>query len=423
MPNNSVYRTLLLDAYADALDAVEGAKAVQTALTEDILQKAEKVDWHLLCVGKAAVDMAQGAVLVLGMRLIDGLIVSKTGHFEGAVFDRRFICLEAEHPIPAEGSLRAGKAVVEFCDSLPRGDHLLVCISGGASSLLEVLPKGLSLKQWQVLTQRLLAGAYSIEQINGLRSALSAIKAGGLAKHLEGCLVTALYISDVPGNHLATVGSGLLMPPKQPPSIENLQADYSQDIQAVLEKVEFPPNVPPCVGAKITHRIVATSEKACEAARDLLASSQALPVTLHAGFLQGFAELEAKKCVGILKNAPPGWHIWGAETVVSLPQNPGRGGRNQHFALAAAMAIQNEQGFLLLAAGTDGTDGETSDTGALVDGFSIARGEAKGLASEPCLEAADSGSFLQASGDLLHTGPTGTNVMDMVIGIKMPPTF
>jgi hydroxypyruvate reductase len=111
-------------------------------------------------------------------------------------------------------------------------------------------------------------------------------------------------------------------------------------------------------------------------------------------------------------------HIWGGETVVELPAQSGRGGRNQHLALSAAINLQGHTGCLLLAAGTDGSDGPTSDAGALVDGETLSRGELDGLDARECLQAFDSGSFLEASSDLISTGPTGTNVMDIVLGLK-----
>jgi hydroxypyruvate reductase len=116
--------------------------------------------------------------------------------------------------------------------------------------------------------------------------------------------------------------------------------------------------------------------------------------------------------------AKPGIHVWGGETVVRLPSDPGRGGRNQQLALAAAEVLQGREDILLLAAGSDGSDGASEDAGALVDGDTISRGRDAGFDAPACLAAADAGSFLEASGDLLHTGPTGTNVMDLIIALK-----
>jgi len=135
-------------------------------------------------------------------------------------------------------------------------------------------------------------------------------------------------------------------------------------------------------------------------------------------FLSSDAEQAAKNCVAFLTDQADGVYIWGGETTVTLPANPGRGGRNQHFALAAALALENTENITLLCAATDGSDGITEDTGALVDGQTLARGRLENLDPVDCLKRADAGTFLAASGDLIHTGPTGTNVMDVVIALK-----
>lgn len=110
--------------------------------------------------------------------------------------------------------------------------------------------------------------------------------------------------------------------------------------------------------------------------------------------------------------------IWGGETTVQLPESPGRGGRNQHLALALALEIQGDEQYQILVVGTDGSDGPTDDAGALIDGQTILRGEQEGLSALQCLQQADAGRFLEASGDLVSTGPTGTNVMDLVLTVK-----
>ena len=117
---------------------------------------------------------------------------------------------------------------------------------------------------------------------------------------------------------------------------------------------------------------------------------------------------------------PAGVQVWGGETTLQLPPDPGRGGRNQSLALSAALALQGRDDVWLLAAGTDGSDGPTEDAGALVDGATVARGQVDDLDAQRCLDRADAGSFLEASGDLIHTGPTGTNVMDVRLLLIQP---
>ena len=151
------------------------------------------------------------------------------------------------------------------------------------------------------------------------------------------------------------------------------------------------------------------------------ARRQGLAVHVHRDLLQGPAADAGQRLASDLQRAAAGVHVWGGETSVRLPPHPGRGGRNQHLALAAAIELAGRSDCVLLAAGTDGSDGPTDAAGALVDGDTLARGETEGLSPRTALQQADSGRFLEASGDLLETGPTGTNVMDLVIAWKGPP--
>jgi glycerate 2-kinase len=141
-----------------------------------------------------------------------------------------------------------------------------------------------------------------------------------------------------------------------------------------------------------------------------------LPVQVHEPFVDGPAGPAGRRLARALLGGPPGLHIWGGETTVVLPDSPGRGGRNQHLALAAAIELSGRPDVLLLSAGTDGTDGPTDDAGALVDGATLERARDAGLTAAASLARADSGTLLEASGDLIRTGPTGTNVMDLILG-------
>ena len=165
----------------------------------------------------------------------------------------------------------------------------------------------------------------------------------------------------------------------------------------------------------IQRRVIATLEEALVAAED--AGRRAGLATQRASrrFAGDAIELAAGFCHE-LKMGPAGLRIWGGESVVRLPAKPGRGGRNQHLALAAARLLVSHEELTLLAAGTDGTDGTTADAGAIVDSETVERGTLSGLDVDDCLARADSGAFLEASGDLVHSGPTGTNVGDLVLG-------
>ena len=164
-------------------------------------------------------------------------------------------------------------------------------------------------------------------------------------------------------------------------------------------------------------QLVATNQHMLERMQQA-ALTAGLTVTVHEELLQGNAEQVAGHCIGHLCANPAGLYLWGAETTVQLPEQPGRGGRNQHLALAAALHIQVHEPLWLLVAGTDGTDGNTVDTGALIDVGTLQRGRDENLDPHTCLQKADAGTFLAASGDLIYTGPTGTNVMDVIVGFK-----
>jgi hydroxypyruvate reductase len=373
-----IARQNLLQIYQQALQAVAGDRAVAKQLQNHKLTGL----WYLIAIGKAAAAMTQGALTEL--QLVRGLVISKHQHIDAALYDdTRLDCIESDHPVPGEASFEAGEALINFINQLPDDAQCLFLISGGTSSLVEVLAPNCTKSDMQELTQHLLANAYSIQEINAKRQKLSRIKGGKLWQFLQQRKVHALLISDVPNDDPAIIGSGLLFPSP----------------------------------AFFTWHICASSTLACQAA------AQAAETLGYSVFMQKFIECHAVEAGNLiaqtLKQAAPGIYIWGAETTVSLPTNSGKGGRNQHLALAAAIAIENQPLVYILAAATDGTDGFTDDAGGLVDGQTLARGRLKGFNPTEELAKANSNTFLAASGDLLHTGVTGTNVMDLVIALKL----
>ncbi|WP_069471487.1 glycerate kinase type-2 family protein [Candidatus Marithrix sp. Canyon 246] len=367
--------------YQQALQAVAGDRAVAKHLHNNKLTGL----WYLIAIGKAAAAMTQGALAEL--QLIRGLVISKHHHIDAALYeDTRLNCIESNHPVPGDASFEAGEALINFINQLPDDAQCLFLISGGTSSLVEVLAPNCTKSDMQELTEHLLANAYSIQQINAKRQKLSRIKGGGLWQFLQQRKVHALLISDVPNDDPAIIGSGLLFPSD--------------------------------TAAFFTWQICASSTIACQAAAQA-AKELGYSVFLQTQFLECDAVEAGNLIADTLKQAAPGIYIWGAETTVQLPTNSGKGGRNQHLALAAAIAIENQPQLYILAAATDGTDGLTDDAGGLVDGQTVARGRLKGFDPTAELANANSNIFLAASGDLLHTGVTGTNVMDFIIAIKL----
>ena len=412
----NLQRKQLLAVFQAALDAVNGCSAVKNWLTANSLEElnAQK-NIVLIAIGKAAPAMAQGALEVLGDNISTGLVISKYHHFESMQFPESIRCMEAAHPRPDQNSLDAGTALLEQIKSLASDDVLLMLISGGASALVEVLPEGVGLEELDKINHWLLAGGMDIIHINQVRKQISCIKGGRLRNYFNGQQVLSLLISDVPGDDLSTIGSGLLAEPTSAVSNMAELPDWLREIQG---KAEQPDDEAVTEHLDLQQVIIANNVLACRTAA-AKARELGYAVYYHEQQpLQDDATHTAEQIVTYLKTAPNGLHIWGGETTMVLPPKPGRGGRNQHLALVAAQAMRDNPSLLLLAAGTDGTDGPTEDAGALVDGGTVARGEADGLDVMQALQQADAGTFLEASGDLVYTGPTGTNVMDMVIAVK-----
>lgn len=378
---NHRQRSDLLNCYQAALQSVHGKDAVAKKLERLVFNNTVS----LIAIGKAASSMAQGVLHTLDDQVIDGLVITKTGHFD-TDFPEKIQCLEASHPIPDESSLHAGKTLVNYCQKIPADQDVIFCISGGASSLVEVLPMGFSLQALQQKNQQMIANGLSIEEINLTRKKHSLIKGGKLAKLFTHQRVEVLAISDVKGDDLSVIGSGLL----------------------------YQPNTNALIHHHVIANLALAKSAACQQAENLN-----YRCNNHAVFLGQSISTVADLIFAQLDNSEPSIHLWGGEPVMELPKNPGRGGRNQHLALTLAQKLKQRDDILILVAGTDGTDGPTLDAGALIDGGSIVRGEDAGFNAASSLKQANSGEFLEASGDLITTGPTQTNVMDLVIGLKL----
>ena len=358
--------------------------------------------------------MTAGAIDGLGEKMVQALLVTKPGLASIACLqDPRVRVIESAHPQPDARSLAAGAAVVDFVQALPRGGRLLWLVSGGASSLVEVPSPGITLAELQRINGWLLGSGLGIEAINAVRRRMSRLKGGGLAALAAPRLGLALMISDVPGDDPAVIGSGLLHRSRR---TDRLPRPLPAAVTDVLSRC--PERERSAISPRVPARIVASNRHARAAAR---ARARACGHTVRAGrreFAGDAAEVGRRHARRIAASTPGTVWVWGGESTVILPDNPGRGGRNQHLALAAALAMAGEKGLTLLAAGTDGIDGSTDDAGAIVDESTCARGTEAGLDALEHLERADSGTFLEECGDLLHTGPTDTNVGDLVLGVR-----
>lgn len=394
-------RRSLLRWYAEGLRAVHGRARVRAALLPFPLPDSV----YVLAVGKAAVAMAQGAHDVIGARLAAGLVVTAPGLEAGSPLP----VVLGGHPLPDAGSLAAGRAVRDFCQALPEGAYVLVLLSGGASAMLEWPIEGVELEQVSRANAWMLAAGLPIASMNAVRARLSRLKAGGLRRLLGSRPVLQLLISDVPGDDPAVIGSGPLIP-----AMASLPAGLPDWL---LPNAALPaPDTSTPTGPTQT-RIVANNADLRDAVA-AQARAEGVPV-YPAQELEGDAWSAGERCAQTVLNGQPGLYLWGGETTVVLPDAPGRGGRNQHLALAAASVLAGHDRIVLLAAGSDGIDGNTEDAGALVDGLTLTRAEHEGIHWQDARRRADSGTLLDAAGDLLNTGPTGTNVMDVVMGLRL----
>jgi hydroxypyruvate reductase len=286
--------------------------------------------------------------------------------------------IESAHPIPDQNSLDAGRALLERLQAMPADSKLLMLVSGGASALAEALPEGMTLDDLRAVTDEMIATGKTIGQINARRKQTSLIKDGKLIAAFGGAEVRVYAISDVEGDGIATIGSGL------------------GDCHRTTARAES--------------TIIASNTIARERAA-WRAGELGLEVRLNEEMLYGDVFELAPKIGILLRDPEPGVYILGGEPTVMLPKKPGRGGRNQSLALALAEHIEGRDDISILVAGTDGTDGPTDAAGGLVDGGTWQAG------ARDALERADAGTFLEARDALFVTGPTNTNVMDLVIAI------
>jgi len=372
-------RELLLQLYRAALSAVDGRRRVRAALAANHDDRPVS----LLAVGKAASAMTQGALDALGERLVRALVIAPDDALALELLALPHIsCLAGDHPVPGARSLAAGEATLAFASATPAGSRVLLLVSGGASALLEVLAPGVTFAELQRLNEWAQSEPVDIVSLNAKRASLSLVKAGRLPGLFRNADVEGLMISDVPDDDPAVVGSGLLASPSCRVTLVGCLDDA---LDAALRTARVRGLNPRRAVSRLSGDAVSAAHDACH------------------------------------EFAVGGWnlHLWGGETVVRLPAHPGRGGRCQHFALAAAQQIAGHPELVVLAAGTDGRDGASDDAGAIVDGGTLARARDAGYDAAKCLADADSGSLLEAAGDLIYTGPTGTNVGDLVMALRL----
>ncbi len=387
---------------------------------------------YLIGAGKAACPMAKAAEDALGGLIKAGCVVTKYNH---ALKLKYAEVIEAGHPLPDRNGLKGAGGIIDMARAAGEGDLVIFLLSGGASALLPAPVEGLSLREKKRLTGLLIGSGASIQEINTVRKHLSRIKGGRLLDIAYPARVITLIVSDVVNDDISTIASG---PTAPDPST------YS-DALAVIKRYGLLKKAPhaavsflkkgasgaigetPKPGDKVFKNsdniIIVNNSTALKAAR-AKASSLGYRSIVLSSTITGPAREAAGVFASILKEAkkngnplrPPCCIIIGGETVVEV-RGKGLGGRNQEFALAAAIGLEGSEGITVLSAGTDGTDGPTEAAGAFADSSTIRRSKNAGLDALSCLDDNDSYTFFKKLRDLFITGPTGTNVMDMAVGL------
>jgi hydroxypyruvate reductase len=437
MESTAALREAARQIFAAALRAVDPGEAVRRHLIREgtklragaeVLDLAAVRQIIVVGCGKAAAPMAAAVEGILGDRITRGVVVTKYGHLHPT---RTIRVHEAGHPVPDAAGLAGSEAVLEHMRHLGPQDLVLLLISGGGSALSPAPVAGITLEEKRALTGALLACGADIREMNTIRKHISRIKGGQLAQAAQPARVVALVLSDIVGDPLDAIASGPTVP--DPTSYADalgildryrIREQVPASIRARLEagaRGEVPETPKPGdpLFARVVHVIVGSNIQALEAAYHE-ASRLGLPPMILSSSVEGETRDIARMHAAIAREIrqtgnplpPPACVISGGETTVTLTGS-GKGGRNQEFTLAAALDIAGLSGVVVLSGGTDGTDGPTDAAGALADGETCARAAAQGLDPRASLAADDSYHFFQALDDLLITGPTNTNVMDV----------
>jgi glycerate 2-kinase len=437
----SPYADAVLAIQQAALDAVEPGAAVRryVRLEGDQLTIAGRTydlaGYERVWIaggGKAATAMVSALYGILGERLAGGLVVTKYGHIDPALDAGPVEIVEAGHPLPDAAGVAGTRRLAALLAGTTEHDLVLAVISGGSSALLILPAPGLTLDDVQETTDLLLRCGATIVELNAVRKHLSSIKGGGLARLAAPSHVAGLILSDVVGDPLDAIGSGPTAP----------DVTTFADAWAVLERYDLAGRVPAAVRDRlqsgvngrlpdtpkpgdalfdtVQNVVVGSNRLAAEAAVQE-ASGRGLNALLLSTFVEGEAREVARVAAALAKElahhdrpvARPACLVWGGETTVTV-RGRGKGGRNQELALAATLAVEGLPNVMLVALGTDGTDGPTDAAGAVATGETMARARGLGLDAVAHLADNDAYPFFNALDDLIRTGPTGTNVNDLL---------
>lgn len=376
----------------------------------------------VISVGKAAAAMAAALEVICGDWIDKGIVVTKYGH---ALPLRYLSCFETGHPVPDDKGVEAARNIQSILRGLSEDDLVLCLISGGASALVADIPEGISLEEYQQLSTALLHCGANIQEINIIRKKVAFLKGGKLAKLALPAGVISVILSDVIGNPLDIIASGLTVPDPATP----------QDALKIIEKYRVEDKIPHSIikfikvqseqkehGSFIPeklHNILAATNRIALEAAAAKAKELGYHTEIITDSLEGEASEVGKKLAGEAlqySGNTPACLLYGGETTVTIKGN-GKGGRNQELVLSSLIELQkqNVSGITILSAGTDGTDGPTDTAGAAGDIHLIRNAISKGLNPEEYLHNNDAYTFFSTAGGLLITGATGTNVMDIIV--------
>lgn len=437
---NDRLRSVAAQLQQAALEAVEPAEAVYRVLTRvgnSILVNDRAYDLgqydRILIVGagKASIPMADAVAEVLRDRLTGGVVITKYQHTDRSLHSSLRVH-EAGHPVPDQNSINGARDMQDRLRDLTARDLVFCVLSGGASALMTMPAENISLEDLQATTKLLLRAGASIDQVNAVRKHLDLIKGGGLARLAGEAALISLVLSDVVGDDLSVIASGPTAPDRSTFAdawrVIDRYGLIDQLPQSARNRLELgksnriadtpKPGDPLFANDQIV--IVGSNRLAAEAA-ETLAKKLNFNTLLFSTFVQGEAREVAKVAAALAKEIiaserpvkRPACIIWGGETTVTV-KGQGKGGRNQELALAAAIAIDSLPNVLIEALGTDGTDGPTDAAGAIATGETLSRARDLNLDARTYLANNDAYHFFQPLNDLIITGPTGTNVNDLL---------
>jgi len=433
------YKRDILRVIWGAIDSVNPESAVREHLKlryenlhigNRVIDLSKTSNIYVIGAGKATPLMAKTTENILMKRLKGGLVCTKYGH---SVPLHNINVMEAGHPIPDKNSQLAAQRTLRLAGSCEANDLLICLLSGGASSIWAAPQPPIKLDEKKQVTESLLACGANIHEINTIRKHISNIKGGQLAEAAQPAMLITLAISDVVGDQLSSIGSGPTV--ADPTTFKNvfdivnkynLMSKLPQSVSDIVwdgyKKLikDTPKPSNPAFSKKI-ELVIGSNKKALEMAQQT-ARYLGYQVQILSSKLTGEAKEIGPKLVEQAKELAasqrPGDKPWmllaGGETTVTLSGN-GKGGRNQEMSLAAAIAMEGVDNMTFASIGTDGTDGPTDAAGAIADGSTVARGKSRGLDAHIYLANNDSYNYFKGTGDLIKTGPTGTNVMDIQV--------